>query len=234
MFLAVVAAIALWWLSRQRLAALPWLETGIGAEFPDTQASRLPSAKIGLGFFLVVAGCLFALLSSAYVMHADSAAAHRAMGAGLLPPPLLWVNSAALVAGSLCMQCASVAARRGQRDWMVGTLAAGGLAALAFVVGQVLAWFILVRSGHPFGSGPDNDYFYLLTGIHGVHVLGGLVILGVMFAEVLRGAAIERVSLTVELCAYYWHFLLLVWVILFGLLLGGADAIGGFCRALVS
>ena len=234
LFLAVVAAIAGWWLSRQRLAALPWLEVGVRAEFPRTQASPLPAAKIGLGVFLAVACCLFALLCSAYVMRTDAAVPNLASGAQLLPPRLLWVNSAMLAASSIALQWASLAARRRQRDLMVGNLAAGSVATLAFVAGQLLAWRILVDGGHALGSGPANDFFYLLTGAHALHVVGGLAVLSVTLVKALGEAEPARLRLTVELCAYYWHFLLLVWIALFGLLMGGADAIGTLCRTLVT
>jgi cytochrome c oxidase subunit 3 len=234
LFLAVVAAIAGWWLSRQRLAALPWLDVGVHAEFPRTQASRLPAAKIGLGLFLAVACCLFALLCSAYLMRTDSAVPNLASAAWLLPPRLLWVNSAMLAASSIALQWAFVSARRGQRDLMLGNLVAGGIASLAFVAGQLVAWKLLAAGGHPLGFSPTNDFFYLLTGVHALHVLGGLAVLSVTLAKALGEADPARMRLTVELCAYYWHFLLLVWIALFGLLMGGADAIGTLCRTLVT
>src|SRR4051812_26493776 len=188
-FLAVVAAIAGWFLSRQHLFALPWLETGVRAEFPRTQSSSLPpSAKIGLGVFIAVACCLFALLSSAYVMRTDAGVADLASGARLLPPRLLWVNSIMLALSSVALQMASNAARRGQRELMLGNLAAGGVAALAFVAGQLLAWRTLAAGGHALGSGTANDFFYLLTAAHVLHVLGGLGVLGRTFVKAVGAA----------------------------------------------
>ncbi|HYZ21363.1 MAG TPA: cytochrome c oxidase subunit 3, partial [Rhodopila sp.] len=215
-------------------ASLPWLEVGTRAEFPHTQASLLPSAKIGLGVFLAVATCLFALLSSAYLMRTDSAVPDLATGARLLPPSLLWVNTAVLAASSIALQWASVSARRGQRELLLGNLAAGGVAATGFVAGQLLAWRLLAEGGHPLGSGPANDFFYLLTAAHALHVVGGLAVLSVTFVKALGETEPARLRLTIELCAYYWHFLLLVWVALFGLLMGGVDALGSLCRALVT
>ena len=67
--LAVIGAIAVWWLSQQRLMSKPWLEVGvIDDDFPGTGASSLPAATIGLGVLLAVVGSLFALLISAYFM----------------------------------------------------------------------------------------------------------------------------------------------------------------------
>jgi len=233
-FLLVVAGIAGWWLSRQRLFALPWLEVGVGAEFPRAQASPVASAKLGLGLFLAVASCLFALLFSAYLIRTEVATPDLAAGARMLPPRLLWANTGALVAASVALQLASGAARLGQRRMALAHLVAAGLATLVFVAGQLLAWRMLVQAGQPIASSPANAFFYTLTAAHGLHVLGGLVGLGRTSAKLLRGAALSAVRLSVQLCALYWHFLLLVWLAVFALLMGGADALAGFCRALVT
>ncbi|MBV8911502.1 MAG: cytochrome c oxidase subunit 3, partial [Acetobacteraceae bacterium] len=131
------------------------------------------------------------------------------------------------------LQFASVAARRGQRDFVLANLAAGGVATLAFVAGQLLAWQTLTDTGHPIASSPANAFFYMLTGAHGAHVLGGLAGLGKTMLTVRRGSA-KAARLAVQLCAWYWHFLLLVWLAAFGLLMGGADALTSFCRVLVT
>jgi cytochrome c oxidase subunit 3 len=68
-------------------------------------------------------------------------------------------------------------------------------------------------------SSPADAFFYLITGLHGLHVLGGLWVWARTTAKVWRGTEIEKVRLSVELCTVYWHFLLIVWVVLFGLLL---------------
>jgi len=67
-FLLVIVGIAGWWLSQQRLMAKPWLEQGSMAAFPLTESGSMPAAKVGLGVFLAVVGCLFALFTSAYFM----------------------------------------------------------------------------------------------------------------------------------------------------------------------
>ena len=65
-FLLVVAGIAGWWLSHQRLMSKPWLEQGIAAALPENDVTGMPTAKIGLGIFLAVVGALFALFASAF------------------------------------------------------------------------------------------------------------------------------------------------------------------------
>ena len=66
---------------------------------------------------------------------------------------------------------------------------------------------------------PANAFFYVLTAVHGLHMLGGLLVWGRSAIRVWRGAGAESVRLSVELCTVYWHFLLLVWAVLFGILL---------------
>ena len=214
LFLAVIAAIVAWWLSQQRLTAKPWLEEGPIDDFPGTGASALPAAKIGLGVFLAVAGSLFALFTSAYFMRM-----HMADWTPLPEPKLLWLNTGVLVSSSVALQWAQVAARRGQMDGVRAGLHAGGVSALAFLAGQLLAWQQLNAAGYFLASNPANTFFYLITAVHGLHLLGGLAALGRTTAKVWRGFTVDQVRLSVELCAMYWHFLLLVWLVLFGLLL---------------
>ena len=94
---------------------------------------------------------------------------------------------------------------------MIG-LIAGGVFAVAFLVGQLLAWQQLNAAGYFLAANPANAFFYLITGVHGLHLLGGLVALGRTTAKVWRGVEVSQVRLSVELCAIYWHFLLLVWL----------------------
>ena len=62
-------------------------------------------------------------------------------------------------------------------------------------------------------------FFYLITGLHGVHLLGGLVAWFRASVRLWRGAEVAKIRMSVELCAVYWHFLLVVWLVMFGLLL---------------
>ena len=83
-------------------------------------------------------------------------------------------------------------------------------------------------------ANPANSFFYLVTAIHGLHLLGGLVALGRTIAKLWRGADLPKLRLSVELCALYWHFLLLVWLVLLGLLTGWTVAFLDFCGGLIS
>src|SRR6266567_3711727 len=227
--MAVIAAIAGWWLSQQRLMAKPWLEEGLIADFREGSGSSLPPAKIGLGVFLAVVGSLFALFISAYSMRMN-----MVDWRSLPVPKLLWFNTGVLITSSIALQWAYMAARRNDMDGVIIGLLAGGASALIFLVGQLLAWQQLKVTGYFVASNPANSFFYLITAMHGLHLMGGLVALGRTTAKVWRGAAMTRVRLSVELCAIYWHFLLLVWLVLLGLLTGWTDSFVDICRQLLS
>ena len=226
-FLLVVAVIAAWWLSRQRLMAKPWLEEGVIDDFPRGGASSLPTAKIGLGVFFAVVGSLFALLISAYFMRMD-----MADWQALPVPGLLWLNTGVLIASSLALQWATVAARRGHIDDVRSGIAAGGIFAVAFLAGQLLVWRQLSADGYYLAANPANSFFYLITAIHGLHLSGGLVALGRTAAKVWHRSGLAQIRLSIELCTAYWHFLLLIWLVLFGLLTHWADDVFAICRQL--
>ena len=228
LFMAALALYAGWWLSHQRLMAKPWLEEGVIGEFPGGGRLSAPPATIGLGVFLAVAGSLFALVMSAYVVRM------QLLDWRPLPvPPLLWFNTGVLVLSSVILQWAQAAARRGDYDGTVTGVLSGGVSAVVFLIGQLLAWRQLIAAGYVVAANPANSFFYLVTAIHGLHLLGGLVALGRTIAKLWRGADLPKLRLSVELCALYWHFLLLVWLMLLGLLTGWTLAFLDFCGRLV-
>jgi cytochrome c oxidase subunit 3 len=229
LFMAGIAAIAGWWLSQQRLAAKPWLEEGVGVDFREESTSIVPPAKIGLGVFLAVVGSLFALFISAYSMRMT-----MVDWRALPVPRLLWFNTGVLVLSSVALHWAYLAARRNDIDGVVAGLCAGGASAVTFLVGQLLAWRQLSVAGYFVASNPANSFFYLITAAHGLHLMGGLVALGRTTAKVWRGVEMVQVRLSVELCAIYWHFLLLVWLVLLGLLTGWTDDFVDICRRLLN
>jgi len=198
-----------------QLAEKPWVaaqgkidDLHGGGEF------SLPTATLGLRVFLAVIMVLFSLLVVAYAERMEAADWRP------LPEPwLLWLNTALLIMSSVALQWARVSADREQIDGVRDGLLAGGVCAFAFLAGQLLAWQLLVAQGYFASTNPAIAFFYLITAMHALHLLGGLVAWGRTTAKVRRGVDVVQLRLSVELCAIYWHFLLLVWLILFGLLL---------------
>lgn len=227
LFLSVLAVIGAWWLSRQGLASKPWLEPGTASPLPA--GSVTPAPKIGLGIFLAVVGSLFALFISAYAMRMQ-----LPDWRALPMPGILWLNTAMLALSSLALHGATNAVRRGEMPALRMGLLAAGISALAFLSGQLLAWRQLSNEGYLLAANPANAFFYVLTGVHGLHLLGGLVALGRTTEKAWRETATEPLRLSVELCATYWHFLLLVWFVSLSVLTGWAGEFVDICRQLLT
>jgi cytochrome c oxidase subunit 3 len=216
-FVALLAGVVVWGLLARRLTAKPWETPGSAAEADAGSALDLPPAKIGLLILLAVITSLFGLFISAYWMRMEHA---HGDWTALAVPRLLWLNTALLILSSAGMQWASRAARRAQADRVRAALIAGGVLAWAFLAGQLLAWRQLSASGYFIASGPAIAFFYLLTAVHGLHLLGGLFVWARTLVRMTRaGAELVDSRLSVELCTVYWHYLLLVWLVLFALLL---------------
>ncbi len=213
-FLGVIMAVVVWWLVRQTLNVKPWVEQRPLANDHGGHGLSLPPVMVGLGVFLAVATSLFALSISAYLMRRDGADWRP-----LAQPMVLWFNTAVLVLGSAFFQLARNAAKSGQIDGVRLGLLGGGVCTLVFLAGQFWAWQQLHAAGYYLTTNPANAFFYLLTALHGLHLLGGLWVWGKTTVKLQRGAAVHEVRLSVELCTIYWHFLLVVWLVLFGLLL---------------
>ena len=166
---------------------------------------------------------LFALFITAYFMrmghgHAEM---HGMTDWHPVPKPgILSLNTAVLIFGSLAMQLARRALHSGRRAAAQRWLGAGGACAFLFLYGQLLAWRQLHGSGYALASGPASAFFYVLTAVHGLHVAGGLAVWGRTMVRLSRRATeLIDVRLAIELCTVYWHYLLLVWMVLFMLLL---------------
>jgi len=172
-----------------------------------------------------VIGSLFALFISAYAMRMQLPDWRT-----LPVPRILWLNTAMLGLSSLALHGARRAAERGEMPELRVSLLAGGISALAFLSGQLLAWRQLSQEGYFLAANPANAFFYILTGLHGLHLLGGLVALGRTTEKAWRESATERLRLSVELCATYWHFLLLVWLVFLSVLTGWAGGFVDICR----
>lgn len=221
---ALIAGIAVWWMIARRLTSRPWEGQGTLDGWDDAQIGSTPvPARIGLWVLLAVITSFFALFMTAYLMRMSP---HLVQGVDLrdwrpvTEPRILWVNTLLLLAGSAGMQLASSALRRQQFERSTRALLAGGLFTMAFLLGQCIAWRQLQAAGYYAAGNPANAFFYVLTGLHGLHLLGGLFVWGRALTRISRGrTTLASIRLSVELCTVYWHYLLVVWVVLFGLLL---------------
>ena len=209
------------------LAQKPWLPQPAAAEgfTPQVQHSA-PAGRIALRFFLAMVTIIFFLFTLTFLSRStypDFVALAGQPWQPLSDPTQLWLNTAVLVLSSLSMQWGVFAARKTSFNVTVIAMAIGGCFAVLFLFGQLWVWQDLMSLGYYVASNPANSYFYLLTAMHGLHVLGGLVALAIVIQRLWQGATAEKTAASMGLCATYWHFLLLVWVVLFGLLASSPD-----------
>ena len=211
LFLLLAIALTVWWMVAQRLTEKPWLATGdvLIADGPPR-----PTRLIGLGLFMAVVTSLFALITSAYFMRMELADWRPAP-----EPTILWINTGILIGASIAFQ-------QVRRSVVQGTLAAlrlaliiAGALSLAFIAGQFLAWQQLAAGGHGVQGSPASAFFHLITGLHALHLAGGLWVWLRTLTRLTGDADIARLRLAIELCTVYWHFLLLIWLAMFALLL---------------
>jgi cytochrome c oxidase subunit 3 len=222
LLIAMLTAVTVWWLLIQRLREKPWTKQGIVPTSQETVTSSAP--KVGLWVFLGVVSSLFGLFASAYMMRV---AGHSGIAAWspLDEPSVLWINTLILVLASGAMQ---VARNRIDNDDFAGGRSyflAAGVLTVVFLAGQALAWRQANASGTLGPGSPAYAFFVLITAIHGLHLVGGLWVLGRTTLRLFRGfdannvVARSRLRLSVQLCTTYWHWLLLIWLGLFALLL---------------
>jgi cytochrome c oxidase subunit 3 len=205
----------------RQLKEKPWLpdEHGVVGIY-DGHLSTSTPARVGLKMFLAIVGVLFFMLTISY--------AGRMAFEDWRPVPqpwLMWQNTIMLVLASASLHLAQTAARQDRWNIVKIGMLAGGAFTVGFIVGQLLAWQQLVDQGVFELTNPAIALFIVITGLHGLHMLGGLVAWGRTADKVWQrdGVTAIKVRQSIENCTLYWHFLLAVWLVMFGLLFSGND-----------
>ncbi len=166
-------------------------------------------AQLGMWVFLATVTMLFAAFTSAYII--------RRSAADWVPvalPAVLWANTLVLVASSVTLEAARSRVERhraGAALWLGITAVLGVL----FVAGQLAGWRRLAEQGVFVPTSPHSSFFYILTGLHALHVAGGLALLVFVAVVAWRGVEPPRLGRLVRLCTTYWHFLGGLWIFLF-------------------
>ena len=177
---------------------------------------NLHVGKLGLRYIMVVSTimfCLFIVTYSDRMVYPD--------WQRMPEPALLWINTFILFISSFVFVRIQLASKKNQFKNIKRELLVIGFLAFVFLIGQLLVWQNMVNAGYYVSGSPANAYFYLFTALHGLHLLGGLIYWIITLRKVwnTNDIVIRKAKHTIELCAIYWHFLLAVWVVLFGLML---------------
>lgn len=185
---------------------------GGGGRQPEPERTPPPEGyRIGVWLVLISVTMLFAALASAYVFN-------RAQRMPIVMPKVLWASTAIILTSSATIEFARRALKRRIeqqfRIWIAVTTALG----FSFLVAQLVAWRDLSESGFYVNRNLHSGYSYLFTGLHGIHLIGGLVALAfVTLRAPQRWTALRR-RVAVDVTALYWHFLDGLWIVLFVLL----------------
>lgn len=197
----------------KHLAVKPWERKGVLGGLEPEGTFSAPPERVALWVFLAVASVIFSMFTVSYYIRMT-----LPDWTPLSEPAQLWVNTGLLVVSSVLFQLARNKVNQEAPKNLLSTFVAGGVFAILFIFGQFMAWQGLQEQGIYLTPNPAASFFYLLTGVHAVHLLGGLWVWSKSSIRLMSGAKTEDVKLNVELCTLYWHFLLVVWLVLFAVL----------------
>ena len=181
----------------------------------DGKTLALSKAKLGVRTIMVVSTVIFSLF---IVSYSDRMLVHD--WRSLSEPLLLWINTIILIFTSFVFHKTKVLSDKSEFEKAKNYLLLVGFLTFAFITGQLLVWQYYVNLGQYASTNPANAFFYLFTALHGLHVLGGLFFWGRATTKLFtKNYNVLKIKQAIELCAIYWHFLLIIWFILFGLMI---------------
>ena len=212
---------------------------GRGGSGSPNYGERLRRARLGLAVGLTPIAMLFVSFTSAYIVRQGLPTLDERTNTYVrdwlsvsLPSKLLIVNTLILLISSITMELArrqitrqaalapikSIPGVSVGHEWTFPWLNATVVLGFAFLTGQWLAWRELGDRGFYLATSPSSSFFYLLTGSHAVHLAGGIVALLVAAITSLLRRPVEARRIVVDVTAWYWHFMAVLWLYIFALL----------------
>lgn len=170
--------------------------------------------KFALWLFMVSVIMIFGALTSAYIVR-------QAEGNWLDfdMPPMFWITTGIILLSSFTMHWAYFAVKKDKLETAKVAMSITVVLGIAFLIGQFLGWQQLVANGVYLvsreSSGVSGSFLYIISGLHGLHVISGVIVLLVMLIFVFRVKVHSRNLAPIEMCTTYWHFLDGLWLYLF-------------------
>lgn len=190
---------------------------GFGGE-PGREGFLRDKYRIGMWVALAGVMMMFTALTSAYIVRAAGASDWTPIAI----PPFLWISTGLIVISSVTFELARKGLKRNDQQAYGRMLLITVLFGLGFLGAQLLAWRQLVSQGVYLSSNPHSAFFYLLTALHALHLLGGILALDYLLLHAWRKRAVEQIgarrSAAAGAVAIYWHFMAGLWIYLFLLL----------------
>jgi heme/copper-type cytochrome/quinol oxidase subunit 3 len=180
----------------------------------EETSTGLPNIKLGMWIFLASECLLFGALITTYVLY-RGASIKGPYPKDVFDIPYTSVSSFVLLASSLTMVLALAAIQRGDQGKLRVWLLATAMLGMTFVGGQVYEFTTFYHEGLSLSTNLFGTTFFVLTGFHGVHVTVGILMLLSLASLSFSGRLPQERSMTVELVGLYWHFVDIVWIVIF-------------------
>lgn len=192
------------------------IENKIEARDRIIQPLSMHPKKFALWLFIISIVMIFAAMTSAYIVRQGEG---NWLDFNL--PGIFWVNSAVILLSSLSMHLAYSAAKKDNINTLRIAMAITTVLGVAFLIGQYLSWSELKGQNVIFSDPgtPAGSFVYVFTGLHGFHLVTGVIFLIIVLISAFRYKVHSRSMVQIEMCATYWHFLDGLWIYLFLFLL---------------
>ena len=170
--------------------------------------------KFIIWLFIITIIMLFASQTSAYIVR-------RAEGnwTEFEIPLIFWYSSLVLIVSSIFMQLSLMAAKKDEFGKLKAFISISFLLGIIFLSMQYMGWQNLQTQGIYLKGNPSGSFYYIITGLHGFHLITGLIVMLFSFYSSLKMDIHSKNLVKLEVCTIYWHFLDLLWIYLFGFLL---------------
>ena len=181
----------------------------------DETGTGIPNGKLGMWVFLASEVMLFGGFISSYVILRTGSDYFLIPAKELLGVPLATLNTLVLITSSVTMVLALDAIQKGNNKGLIRCLILTLLLAFCFLGIKAYEYPHKWREGITISSGLFGSFYFTLTGLHGLHVLGGICFISYILRNAIKGRYTPQNHARVEYAGLYWHFVDLVWVILF-------------------
>ena len=181
------------------------------------QPRSMNPKKFALWLFMATVMMLFAAWTSAYLVKRGEPG-----WSSFDLPRQFWINSGLILLSSLTLIWAQLSAKKDELEKVKVAVTLTTILGISFLIGQWLAWEKMVEMNYYFtgmGSNTSSSFIYVLTGVHAIHLVSGVIFLLVVVVATYRYKVHSKNMVQLEMCATYWHFLGGLWLYLFVFLL---------------
>ena len=199
---------------RGSIIAPPSNYDGGGGQGESSNSFPISKKHLATLLLLTAVAMLFAGLSSAYIVLRGVPEWQN-----ITMPRLVWANTLVLFASSVAIEFARASVRKNKTDGVKLWLSVSGILGLTFLVGQLAVWRQLVQAGVYLQTTLHSSFFYVLTGLHALHLAGGLIGLAVVLRKAFTNRLTADSHEPLQVWGMYWHFMDFVWIYCFLLLL---------------